>query len=417
MDDLFDRQLRVGLRALIDPVTGEYPRWEASPAAERVRRLPAHPRFGPWLGSGMDRRVAWSVAAAALLLLALVGFVFTTGSAPVTPVPPSCPAGSSPDEPGPIDQERPAATDFAGPIVWDSAARRLLLLPDGRTPAWTFDVCANTWHAMKAETTTWWRPPGAVVYDEDSDRTVAIGDNLVEAYDLESDVWVPKGRAPMWIAQAAFDPLSGNVLVRDEDASRLWSYDVDTNAWLEMPQGPLLPPDEGNCGFQFLDYDQSVDRIVFYVEVCRSTGPEIWLFDPRAGSWSKAAGATPRIELFIGNDQMVFDSVNARSVVYAGGRVAAYDAMSNEWEVLFDAGPGTERFFRVENAYAFDPLNARLVAVGGRVRMGEEWRATDDVVAFDVRTRTWTELLAPTGDQAREPSPAASVTPNGGGQP
>lgn len=400
MDESFDRQLRGGLRRLIDPVNGAHPSWQSSPASERVMALPAAWHSRLWARSGGRRDVAWLAAGAVLLLIALLGLV-VGGGGPDGDRSTSggCPDGMDPYVPGDVSQARPAAHDPAGPMVWDTEASRLVLLPGGRTPAWTFDVCTNTWRANTRETPIWWRPPGALVHDEDSGLTIAIGDQVVGAYDTGTDTWTIKGPASMVIAQAAYDPRSGRVFVRDQAASRLWNYDVDADSWLEIQQGSVLPPEEGDCGSQFLDYDRAVDRLVLYLESCQWSGPETWLFDPRAGGWSKAAVVTPTIDLFIGNDQMVYDAPNARSVVYAGGRIAAYDSVRNRWEVLFDAGPNDGRFDRVGNALAFDPLNGRLVVVGGLMRTSTVagWQVTDDIVAFDVRTRTWIELLAPSG--------------------
>lgn len=396
MDEPFDRQLRAGLRALIDPVTGTYPSWQGSPAAARVAvGFPPATRARLWLAD-VSGRAAWLVAAA-LVLLGLLGLLLATGSAPQRLGAVGCPEGSTPDTPGRIDQLRPPIGQQAvpaGPLVWDSAANRLVLLPEGRTPAWTFDVCTNTWRATKAVTSMSWSPAATVVYDDDSDQIVAVGDHAVAAYDLKTDTWSSKGSTSIWIAQAAFDPVSGQILVRDHETRRMWNYDVDTNAWLALSQGSLLPPDEGNCGSQSLDYDRVADRIVLYLETCGATAPETWLFDPRGSGWSKADVVAPRI-IHWGRNEIAFDTTNARSVLYAGGRVAAYDATANAWEILFDGESGRDRFLRAGNAYAFDPLNGRLVVVGGLVGTADGWSSTNDVLAFDLRTRSWTTLLAP----------------------
>jgi hypothetical protein len=412
MADRFEVQLRRGLVELLEPEAGAYPRWATSPAAARIAE-PRQPQRLPWrvglgslgiqIGPASRARLAWAIVAAILLVLAVLGGLWALGSQ-LNPSPAMmCAAGSTPDVPGPVDQPRPpiiAQTGdggYAGPIVWDGENRRLVLLPRGYSPAWTFDVCTNTWTAMTATTAKWSRPPGVVAFDEDSGLTVAIGDNTVAAYDLTTDTWTEESPAPMWAAEAAYDPRSGSLLVWD--GLQMWTYEVDSDTWETLPQGLSRPPRERSCGFEFLDYDVLADRVVLYSETCASSGPETWLFDPRNGAWSKADVETARVSQFIGNDQMVYDATSGRSVAYAGGRVAAYDAVANAWEVLFDAAPGTERFDRFGNAYAFDPLNGRLVVVGGSYRSADEWRGTDDVVAFDVRTRTWIELLAPSRDE------------------
>lgn len=80
MDELFELRLRRGLEDLIEPVTGGYPQWESSPAAARVGVRGGHER---WARVGRRPRLAWVLAAAALLLvlLAVIGIV---GSRPET---------------------------------------------------------------------------------------------------------------------------------------------------------------------------------------------------------------------------------------------------------------------------------------------------------------------------------------------
>jgi hypothetical protein len=314
----------------------------------------------------------------------------TVAPSPSPPVGFICPPGTHPDEPGPADQARPPIDwTYVGKLVWDSAAGRLLFLPGGDRHAWTFDVCTNTWGEMTAPNPNWLRPPGEVVYDEDSDLTIAIGELNVAAYALSADRWTDMGYAPMRIAQAAYDVRTGRLLVRDELTGALWDYDVDTGEWLEIDQGELRPQTAGGCGFQLLDYDRALGRLVLFDQNCAPSGPLTWLFDSEAGEWLRPEVDTPDLRQFLGNDQMVYDSVNDLSVAYVGGRVAAYDASANEWQLLYDAQE-TGRFFRNLNGYAFDPVNGRLIVIGG----SSEW--PNDIVAFDVATRTWTELLAPT---------------------
>jgi hypothetical protein len=51
----------------------------------------------------------------------------------------------------------------------------------------------------------------------------------------------------------------------------------------------------------------------------------------------------------------------------------------------------------MEQHMVYDPINERIVVYGGVVPItNDPWLVSpDDVPAFDVRTRTWTQLLAP----------------------
>jgi hypothetical protein len=49
-------------------------------------------------------------------------------------------------------------------------------------------------------------------------------------------------------------------------------------------------------------------------------------------------------------------------------------------------------------ALVYDPVNERVVSVGGSrqtATTATNWMVADDVIAFDLDTRAWIELLAP----------------------
>ena len=103
----------------------------------------------------------------------------------------ACPPGSTPDKPGPVAQARPPE----GPMVFDRESGRIVLVgqpEDGGTETWAFDVCTNTWTRMRPDREP---PPGTgqLVYDVDSDLTIASDGARMWAYDLEADTWTEKG--------------------------------------------------------------------------------------------------------------------------------------------------------------------------------------------------------------------------------
>ena len=103
-------------------------------------------------------RPAWVLLLLAGLLAALVGGTLLVGSqqqrrlpAVVPPVGQvfECPPGSTPDEPGPVDQARPRRWPWSA-MAFDRRAGRLVALADtgDGVETWTFDVCTNTWTRM-----------------------------------------------------------------------------------------------------------------------------------------------------------------------------------------------------------------------------------------------------------------------------
>ncbi|MEW5991353.1 MAG: two-component regulator propeller domain-containing protein [Chloroflexota bacterium] len=89
MDERFDLRLRRGLNELIEAELGGYPRWAASPAAERVNALAlgvatvASPTWWDRIGLrrrlGSRARLAWIAATVALLVLGLLAFAAVGG--------------------------------------------------------------------------------------------------------------------------------------------------------------------------------------------------------------------------------------------------------------------------------------------------------------------------------------------------
>lgn len=96
-DQRLERELRVGLADLLDPVVGSHPRWAASPAAERVAGMPARGGLSGRFG------LLWAAALLALLLVALLAAAVFVGSRR--------------SDLGLVIAPSPAATAVAGPIA------------------------------------------------------------------------------------------------------------------------------------------------------------------------------------------------------------------------------------------------------------------------------------------------------------
>jgi hypothetical protein len=337
-------------------------------------------------------RVAWTLLLLAGLVAALIGGTLVVGSQPRLPavVPPvgqlfACPAGTNPDKPGPVDQARPVIGDGIAAMVFDRHAGRIVLLAQLLTGAetWTFDVCTNTWTRMHPD-----REPGNplseathLIYDIDSDATIAIDGVSTWVYDLADDTWTRKGVTPavrQWNTLTwTYDPVSGLVIAAD--ATELWSYDVETDTWASISPAPW-PAGKGA-----LAYDASVDRIVAYASQNTPGGFEMWLFDVRSRTWSKSGADTPKVVCGMGwpNPGIAYDEV-ARLTVVSCNVTVAYDATVDRWEPLSDDA-GSIPF----NLY--DPVNGRFLGLGAK---------EDSVVAFNGVTHERIVLLEPSQGQA-----------------
>jgi hypothetical protein len=394
---------------------------EVAAAAPRRHALAG---FRPF---GLSPALAWTVLLAGLLV-ALVGGALLVGSRPPQElpavVPPvgqvfECPPGSTPDKPGPVDQARPPG----GPMVFDRASGRIVLVgrPDeGGAQTWTFDVCTNAWTRMHPDRE---HIISSLVYDIDSEMT--IGSDVfgrVWAYDLRANTWTEKGRfdqlsiPPQFDQFRFYDPVSGLAvaLAVAMDSSGVgttgtWSYDIETDTWTSLVQD--MPYMRSGS----VVYDTSVDKMVAYFDVAtglRTPAPDgssifpsskTWLFDLRTGASSPTGAASP--EFFFGGwgnyPAIAYDEAAKRTVLLGQGHSAAYDATADRWETLstwttseeWPTGVcGAHPECRQSPEMVYDPVNERLVVYGGDTLI----TGSDDVLAFDTRTRTWTVLLAAT---------------------
>ncbi|HEY6058501.1 MAG TPA: hypothetical protein VIV06_10740 [Candidatus Limnocylindrales bacterium] len=361
-------------------------------------------------------------------------------SVPTGPAP-TCPPGSTPDEPGPADQARPS--DPSPTMAFDRRAGRLVALAgtvEGPVETWTFDVCSNTWTRMLPNR----EPPpgdfGQLVYDVDSDVTIASDGVRMWAYDLEANSWTEKGRfAPLVDPRRAglrfYDPVSGLVVVLGDDGDpdtlglALWSYEVETDTWTPIREVTPLVVGPHHA---FIAYDASVDRLVAYVETWKSEGwdrrveARTWLFDLRTGTWSGTGAVTPPdfgAGMWGMGPGISYDDAAERTVILGQGRSVAYDATADRWETLYDGSAsndepgacGTRPECRQLPQMVFDPVNEQLVVYGGMVNTGCGWEAPDDIRAFEVTTRSWTLVLPstpappPLRDLAARGTPAATA--------
>jgi len=389
-------------------------------------------------------RLAWVLLLLAGLLAALVGGMLVVGSQvqrklpavvppvvrpvvpPVGPVP-TCPPGSNPDEPGPVDQARPfgllgkaelerMAFDRRERMAFDRRAGRLVALAgglDGPVKTWTFDVCTNTWTRMHPNREP---PPGTgqLVYDVDSDVTIAFDGTRMWVYDLQANTWTEQGPyAPFAHSSQEslrfYDPVSGHVVALGDDGDddtlglEMWSYEVETDTWTPIRQAKPLAI---GPHFEFFAYDASVDRLVAYSKAWEPADPDwdfearTWLFDLRTGTWSGTGAVTPPdfdAGMWGYVPAIAYDEAAERTVLLGQGHSAAYDATADRWETLYAedplAGCGSRPECRQMPFMVYDAVNERLVVYGGSFWTGSDWVSPDDWLAFDTRTREWAVLL------------------------
>jgi hypothetical protein len=320
----------------------------------------------------------------------------------------TCPPGSNPDEPGPVEQARPPTFEMS--MAFDRAAGTIVALAADGT--WTFDVCTNTWTPRR-------RPAPMphfdlfrmLVYDAGARRTIYVTGDGVWTYDLASDTWTRRGDAPeadVLQVRLAYDPVGGRVVALELGApgptwsGRMWSYDASADAWQPVAQDEQLSAETGRQ--ILLAYDQSVGQLVGY-----SQDGEVRLFDLGTGTWSAPRAesppftyGTPMMNPFSFGGEIAYDEAARRTVLFSNGAAIAYDARSDRWETLCGGSIACAipPECRTSPHMVYDPVNERLVVYGGVFCAGDYWYrvfegygAPDEVLAFDLRTREWTVLV------------------------
>ena len=334
----------------------------------------------------------------------------TTQAGPVPPAA-TCPPGTDPDVAGPADQERPAA-GWTGNLAaaFDQHAGRIVYV-DTLGETWTFDVCTNTWLRMNPTGALIGELSAGLVYDVDSDVTVALGYEHISVYDANTNTWTQPSNDTIGLDDgrivpmgAAYDPISGLILTTrqvrwNEQAENagyweVWAYDVDTNDWTLIGTVPFEPSQAQRQGndtqwLELLGYSQMIDRLIFESDI-RTTV----LVDPRTGEATPSTTDTPVVDL--GWPGGVYGPADDTVYVKLGGEdICGFDTSTLTWSACFDTPADLQNNLHIVfAAMVGDPINQRLILING---IGGDWwsEATKDIWAINLATGEWTQLLAP----------------------
>ncbi|RLE17571.1 MAG: hypothetical protein DRJ50_13895 [Actinobacteria bacterium] len=319
----------------------------------------------------------------------------------------TCPEGTDPNTPGPAAQNQPEV-GWAGVQAgaFDSRTGRILYV-DASRQTWTFDVCTNTWHEMNATGAPGTELSGGLVYDVDSDVTVALGFSDVSVYDANTNSWtrLPDNFIGTGIDQTppfggVYDPVSGLIVTTNltDEYVEIWAYDVDSNTGTPVGRVGQLPGDDYTW-LELLGYSRGIDRLIF-----GSVSDVTALVDPRTGETTLITTATPGIDLGWPMAQYgpAADTAYVAVGTWVDGgvfspqfpeEICGFDPGTSAWTSCF-AMPGGTRYSAFA-AMVGDPISNRLVLIHGVY--GDWWANGDSVVwAIDLETGETTELVAPT---------------------
>ena len=314
-----------------------------------------------------------------------------------------CPSNANPDTPGPMDQARPGEGPWSNQsAVFDTRTGRVVFVDNvGRT--WTFDVCTNTWQDMDPETpwhTTGSRFIGELVYDMDSDRTIAFNPGAVSVYDATSNSW-SRGSGPPNTDQssgsshglgAVYDPISGLALVLT-NLGTLLAYDVDTDAWTEigsiMGRTDVVNDESKTEEWPpfLIGYVAEIDRLAFLpFEGTPSAEDPGRLLDPRTGQITGSFEA-PEDGVSGGFGAFRYATGGDTAYVETGSSVCRLNEESHEWDCISSSAAV------LSSAMVLDPINDRVVVIKDFCCNWPGSSVTDPVLAVDFATGTQIDLL------------------------
>ncbi len=311
--------------------------------------------------------------------------ILSTTKARTAPAAATCPEGTNPNAPGPVDQNRPQLAGWTSNQsgVFDERTGWVIHADDnGET--WAFDVCANTWrelnptvdlHGLVASPQL---IQGELVYDVDSDVTLYIRKGLVFVYDAADNTWTAQQTPPKSYTinypglGAVYDPISGLVIVQTGEHG-LVAYDVDTNTWTEI--GTL----QSNYPANLVGYSATTDRLYFL-------GNDHVAVDPRTGQTEPL----DQPDVMGGWGAYEFATSTETAYVYGGDGVCRLDPTSLDWTCT--GTPDIPREVQSFESMVADPINNRLLLFHGSC-CGVYPTMHDDVWALDFDTGEWSLVL------------------------
>jgi hypothetical protein len=324
--------------------------------------------------------------------------VLADTQAKVPPAPATCPSSTTPNPPDASDQPRPApgwVGNLAG--AFDRHMGRIVYVDTARK-TWTFDVCTNTWHRMNPNSgPAHTEPVGQLVYDIDSDVTIALGYGGVSVYDANTNTWSIKAPPPAntGMLGAVYDPISGLVITSTNHGGEdwdLWTYDVDTDKWTLL--GTVTVDRDTPCCTQIdlLGYASGIDRLILTTYI---SSPTTILINPRTGETTFRPTSTGLVNLAWPGS--VYGPGGDTVYVYPGSPgtlgISGFDSATATWVSNKSPAEVPSRYAAF-GAVVGDPINNRLILINGV--HGDWWSdATDDIWAVDLTTGEWTQILAP----------------------
>ena len=272
---------------------------------------------------------------------------------------------------------------------------------------WSFDPSTQIWKKMSPKVA-----PGGFIgdmtYNARADRVILVLNtdpvtpNFFDyktsqtwAYDFNTNTWTrladgPSGRLG---ARVAYDSESDKVILfggltlpTGKVFNETWTYDFNTDTWIQMQPRVSPPPQNYQC----MAYDSKADRVVNWGG---ETEGSLWTYDYNTDTWQNTKSENaPSAYYYCG---FTYDD-KANLFIFYGGSDAGtdetwtYDLNSNTWKQMQPTQtPG--KLSRHELVY--DPVTDRAILFGGQIE-GRIFSYSAKAWLYDLNTNTWTNIAA-----------------------
>lgn len=292
---------------------------------------------------------------------------------------------------------------FSAEMTYDSGSDRTILFSGAISPyvvhngTWAYDYNTNSWENVTPDISPGGRGVAAMVYDEESDRSILFGgtrkyfDNLTLlewgdtwAYHYETNTWEnmtpdisPRARS---IHNMAYDNQSDRVILYggfwgDPTAWGMrralqdtWAFDYNSNNWTNM--NPTTSP--GLLYAFGMAYDSESDRVVLYGGKYKSGSimslrTETWVYDFDTNNWTNMNPLTNPGQRT--RFQMTYQSQWDRIVLFGGDKTGTtyddswtYDYNANNWTKLETINHPGPRYY---SDLVYDDESERIILFGG----------------------------------------------------
>ena len=323
----------------------------------------------------------------------------------------ACPAGTTPNQPGPDSQARPVIEGNAAAM--DPVAHKLVMVND-EGPTWTFNVCTNRWRKVARLHYPGLERRLRAVYDSASGRVLAYSEGSFATYNVQKNTWTRFGTAKAAVKRSNgpdyvfYDAGADRVLVYTTGKAAVWSYAPSTKQWRKLTAGLAALQPRHFLDFPVVTFDPTRRQLIAF----RLDAMATWTFDLTTVTWVRHPGHTPALSVgwAPSGGEVAFDATADRAVAFGVGKLYLYDPTAGTWtQVRIATGPLLHRpgptgsLARMSHTLVYDPVNGRTVLLGGVHRhrtqssdVDKIWPPATDVLAYTVATGTWTTLLRPT---------------------